>query len=161
MLQQNPEDILASLSQQMLAQISNNSLSITTKPHWSKPTSAIQINILQFSSLIFSLTAALIGILVKQWLRNYLSSAASSPRQSARVRQFRHQGLVGWHIPKIIALLPIFLQVTLAFFFLGLLDLLWMLDLVVRGVVTVLVAASLLFLVIMTILPAIYKDSPH
>lgn len=161
MLQQNSEDVLVSLLQQISAQISNNSLPIATKPPWSKPDSAVRINILWFSSLVFSLTAALIGILVKQWLRDYLSSVASSPREGTRIRQFRHQGLVRWHIPEIIALLPIFLQVALAFFFLGLLDLLWTLDRVVAGVVTVLVAASLLFLVVTTVLPAIYEDSPH
>ena len=161
MLQQDSGDVTNHLLLHLSAQMVNNSLPIATQPSWSKPSSAIRINVLWFSSLIFSLAAALIGILVKQWLRDYLSSVASSPRENTRVRQFRYQGLVGWHIPEVIAILPILLQIALASFFVGLLDLLWTLDQIVAGVVTVFATASLLFLIITTILPAIFEDSPH
>ncbi len=122
---------------------------------------AVRINTLWFSSLVFSLAAASIGILVKQWLRDFVSSAASSPRENARIREFRHQGLKRWHIPEIIAFLPILLQIALAFFFVGLLDLLWSLNRIVAGVVSCFVIASLLFLVVTTVLPTIWADSPH
>ncbi|OBZ73635.1 hypothetical protein A0H81_06409 [Grifola frondosa] len=94
----------------------------------------VRINVLWFSSLVFSLVSASIGILTKQWLREYTSGAASSPRENARIRQFRHEGFVSWRIPETIALLPILLQIALVLFFVGLLDLLWSLHPVVAGV---------------------------
>lgn len=120
-----------------------------------------RLNALWFASLVFSLAAASIGILVKQWLREFMSGVASSPRESARIRQFRFEGLLRWKVPEIIALLPVMLQMALAFFLVGLLYLLWSLDDVVAGVITIFVTASLLFLVLTTILPSIDGESPH
>lgn len=161
LLQPDPEDAVLSLLAQISAQMANTSLTVVTRPPFSKPTYAIIINTLWFTSLVVSLTVALIGILVKQWLRDYLSGRATSPREGARIRQFRHQGLVAWYIPEIIAFLPVLLQFALICFFLGLLDLLWNLDHIVAGVVTAFVVASLLFLIITTVIPAIYENSPH
>jgi len=119
------------------------------------------VNVLWFSSLVLSLAAASIGILVKQWLRDYIQYVSNSPRQKSRTRQFRHQGLVGWHVPGIIAMLPVLLQLALAFFLIGLVDFLWHFDRAAAAVISILVSASLLFLVITTILPTISSDSPH
>ena len=112
-------------------------------------------------SLVFSLASASVGILAKQWLREYVSRTSSSPREAARIRQFRYSGLIRWHVPEIIAFLPVLLQLSLAFFFVGMLDLLWQLNTIVAGVITFFVSLSLAFLVVTTILPSIAKDSPH
>ncbi|GJE85033.1 hypothetical protein PsYK624_011100 [Phanerochaete sordida] len=54
---------------------------------FSAPTSARVINILFFLSLVLSLSAALFGILAKQWLREYLrwNSPLALPRENVLV----------------------------------------------------------------------------
>jgi hypothetical protein len=122
---------------------------------------AIRINILWFMSLVFSLASASVAILAKQWLREYMSRSSSFPREAARIRQFRYTGLIRWHIPGVIAFLPVLLQLSLALFFVGMLDLLWQLDSIVAGVITVFVSMTLAFLVVTTILPTVSRGSPH
>ncbi len=162
MLQQDSGDAITSLLLQMSAQIANNALPKATIPTFSKPASAIRINIFWFTSLVFSLTAALVGLLVKQWLHHSLGNTGHSPREMARVRQFRRQGLDRWHVLDIVAFLPVLLQLSLICFFIGLLDLLWVLDGLTAGIVSAFVVMSLLFLVVTTtLLPAIHKDFPH
>lgn len=121
----------------------------------------MRINILWFSSLVLSLVSASIGILTKQWLREYISNTASSARENARIRQLRYEGFIRWRIPLTIALLPILLQIAMALFFAGLLDLLWSLHPAVAGVITVLVTISLSFLIVTTLMPTIRGDCPY
>lgn len=94
-------------------------------------------------------------------MREYLAGTARSPREDARIRQFRNENFVQWYIPEIIAFLPVLLQIALVLFFVGLLDLLWQLHAVVAGVVTGLVSIALLFLAVTTIMPAFRSDCPH
>ncbi|KAI0091501.1 hypothetical protein BDY19DRAFT_930768 [Irpex rosettiformis] len=164
LLQQDLNQATASLMQLVTNHLlGNDTIQITsTSPVSSKPSAfAVRINILWFMSLVFGLASASVGILAKQWLREYSNRTSSSPREAARIRQFRYAGLIRWHIPEIIAFLPVLLQLSLAFFFVGILDLLWQLNTIVAGVITFFVSLSLAFLVVTTILPSIAKDSPH
>ena len=122
---------------------------------------AVPINALWFSSLVISLAAASIGILVKQWLRDYLSRSSSSPRERARIREFRYRGLINWRVPAIVASLPVLLQLALAFFFAGLLELLWPLNTSVAGVVSCFAALSIFFVIATTVLPSFFPSSPY
>ncbi|TCD65808.1 hypothetical protein EIP91_002201 [Steccherinum ochraceum] len=160
LLQPDPEDTTNLLLQQLIAQSAGN-FTAPTRIQFVRSSFAVRLNTFWFSSLVFSLSSASLGILVKQWLQSFISSAASSPRESARVRQFRYQGLVRWRIPEVIALLPILVQFALGFFFVGLLDLLWTLDNVVAGIVSVIVATSLLFVVVTTFTPSFSQSCPH
>lgn len=86
-----------------------------------EPTStAKRINILWFASLTLSLITASFSILVKQWLREYLSGEYTSPQARLRTRHFRTPGLTDWRVFGIAALLPLMLQLALALFFVGL-----------------------------------------
>ncbi|CAL1714103.1 unnamed protein product [Somion occarium] len=164
LLQQDPQETAVLLLGKIAGQLGSNVTSILTDPDQEvDPHSAFsrRLNTLWFASLVFSLAAASMGILVKQWLRAYVSDSASSPRESARIRQFRLDGLLKWKVPEIIALLPVMLQTALAFFFIGLVDLLWSLDPIVASIITVFVTASLLFLIITTILPSFNAGCPH
>ena len=114
-----------------------------------------------FSSLVLSLSAASVSLLVKQWLRDYTSHGGISSREGARIRQFRYNGIIKWHIPEIIAVLPFLLQIALGLFFIGLVDLLWSLNFIVASIVTIFVSTTLVFITITTILPALWVDSPH
>lgn len=165
LLQQDPQDamvlLLAQISQQ-LANSTNEPFSIPAQNNAFPLHFTRRINILWFSSLVLSLAAASIGILVKQWLRDYvLSFTADFPRRRSRIRQFRRQGLIDWKVPGIVMALPVILQVALAFFLGGVVDLLWQLDTVVAAVITAFVAATLAFLIITTILPTFSDECPY
>ncbi|KAI0338036.1 hypothetical protein BDW22DRAFT_1338598, partial [Trametopsis cervina] len=82
--------------------------------------SAKRVNILWFASLTLALISASFGILVKQWLREYLSLEYVSPQARLRIRNFRKPGLQDWHVFGIASLLPLVLQLALALFFVGL-----------------------------------------
>lgn len=84
------------------------------------PLWAIRVNGLWFASLVCSLATASIGMLVKQWLREFLAVGWISPRERLRARQYRAPALDTWLIQEIAAFLPILLQISLALFFVGL-----------------------------------------
>ncbi|TCD69049.1 hypothetical protein EIP91_008947 [Steccherinum ochraceum] len=161
LLQPDPEDSMVTLMRSILLQLGGTTFIQGSTSNFTVSAFAIRLNILWFSSLVFSLSAASVGILAKQWLQNYLSSSASSPRENARIRQFRYQGLVRWRVPEVIAFLPILVQVALALFFIGLADLLWKLNPWVAGIVTVFVATALAFVVVTTVTPTFSKHCPH
>ena len=126
-------------------------------------TSALAINALWFSSLICSLAAASISILVKQWLNEYKSGMASVSPEIARIRQFRYDGLKKWRVQAIMMLLPILLQGALVLFLIGLILFLAPLD--DTGPVTkaagVLICSLLFFLALTTLLPTFVPDCSY
>ena len=92
---------------------------IDLQPFEPSPTD-ICVNILWFASLIFSLVTASFGMLVKQWLREYLADMNPSPHARLQVRHYRWPGLVQWKVFEIAAILPLLQQLALALFFIGL-----------------------------------------
>ncbi|KAK0186774.1 hypothetical protein F5146DRAFT_936397, partial [Armillaria mellea] len=79
------------------------------------------LNSLWFTSLTLSLITALVAVLVKQWLHQYVAIVSdSSARDRARIRHMRYAGLQSWQVPMIIGMLPVLLHVSLALFFAGL-----------------------------------------
>ncbi|KAH9931186.1 uncharacterized protein BXZ73DRAFT_2438, partial [Epithele typhae] len=122
------------------------------------PLYAIWVNGLWFSSLICTLSASSIAVLVKQWLHQYGQSLSGTTQEASLLRQYRHESMLRWHVSSIIAVLPILLQTALALFLGGLLILLWNLHRSVAIVATVLVSILLSFTVATTLLPIIYTD---
>ncbi|KAI0790190.1 hypothetical protein BC629DRAFT_1287825, partial [Irpex lacteus] len=80
----------------------------------------IRVNVLWFASLLFSLITASFGILVKQWLREFLAAENPSPQARLRLRHVRYPQLAQWGVLEIAAVLPLLLQLSLALFFVGL-----------------------------------------
>ncbi|RPD63442.1 hypothetical protein L227DRAFT_651080 [Lentinus tigrinus ALCF2SS1-6] len=119
------------------------------------PRYAVWLNALWFSSLIFSLSAASIGIMVKQWLNEYNAGLTGTPREIARLRQLRMDSLKRWRVKEIIAMLPVLLQIASALFFAGLLVLLWQLDRTVAIVGSVLIGLLVIFSLATIILPSV------
>ncbi|PFH45531.1 hypothetical protein AMATHDRAFT_158934, partial [Amanita thiersii Skay4041] len=116
---------------------------------------AVWVNIFWFSSLSLSLSAAIIGILCLQWLREYQRKVELPAKEAFALQYMRYEGLVQWRVPAIIASLPLLLQTSLVLFFLGLLDLLWNLNHVVAIVITVISGFILLFLLATSFLPTL------
>ncbi|TFK82455.1 hypothetical protein K466DRAFT_655706 [Polyporus arcularius HHB13444] len=172
LLQQQPEDSVTAILTQISAQLNsftvNQNFVNSTSPADAallpafKPTAfAVRLNTMWFSSLVCSLLSASLGLLVKQWLREYLAGSSNISRESIRIRQYRYEGLRRWCVPEIIMCLPILLQASLLLFFIGLLDLLWTLHPVVATVATAIVSVSMLFVTTASFLPPFFPSCPY
>ncbi|KAK1219738.1 hypothetical protein PQX77_017546 [Marasmius sp. AFHP31] len=141
-----------------IAQNSNMSLPPSlTETEFAPPEPAIRINICWFLSLTLSLTAVIIGILCKQWIREHRRSPPkyTSHKDTLLLRQMRHQSFENWGVSSMAHTLPLLLEIALTLFFLGVLDLLWSLNTLVASIVTVQVGIGLLAIFATTILPTI------
>ncbi|KAF9256187.1 hypothetical protein L218DRAFT_911627, partial [Marasmius fiardii PR-910] len=88
--------------------------------------SFVRINAFWFLSLTLALVDALFGLLCKQWVREHeRQTRTHTPSQALALRWLRHQSFEKWHVPTILASLPILLEIALFLFFVGVLDLLW------------------------------------
>lgn len=123
--------------------------------------SIIVINVLWFSSLVLSLTFVSVGSLVRQWLQEYEALTSSQAYESVCIRQYRYNGFVRWKVSAIMKILPLLLQSALLLFFSGMLVLLWTVNIIVAGVVTVFVVSWLVFLLSTIVLPTYHKDCPY
>jgi hypothetical protein len=113
------------------------------------------------TALVASLVSALLGILVKSWLREFSNRGLTSPRESVRMRQFRYDGLIAWRMSDIVASLPLLLQFALVLFLVGLLDLLWTVNQTVAVWTTVIVSSSLLVIFASFIAPIFQPSCPY
>lgn len=118
-------------------------------------TSSIRVNVVWFLSLILSLTTVLVGIIALQWIREYNHySDRSSAKRKLAIRNMRTDGLEKWKVPEIIAGLPLILQTAVILFFVGLIDFLLNISLVVAIPAIVVISIALLFIFGTIILPA-------
>ncbi|KAF9255076.1 hypothetical protein L218DRAFT_992038 [Marasmius fiardii PR-910] len=118
-LEEDPAETTATILKNL---IEGNSL----VPPQPKPTTTdVAINTLWSLSLIISLSSALFGLLCKQWIREHRRDVEScSHAESVALLWARRESLRKWHIPSILAALPLLLQISLILFFAGLLLLL-------------------------------------
>lgn len=132
-------------------------------PAYTPTTAARWINSLFFLSLVLSLSAAMFGILAKQWLREYMqwNLPLGSPRQNVLVRQIRVVAWEEWRVPAIIASIPALLELAMVLFVIGLVILLWTLDSTVAIIITIAVSAFLAAASAFTLLPLLYKRCPY
>ena len=169
LLQEDKSDTIANALVQVSAQLSGLSTSGTTTPGtapadrftripWRVPRYAIWITAFWFSSLVCTLSASLIAIMVKQWLQQYSIRLSGNSHEVARLRQYRYESLLKWHVVSIIAMLPILLQLALILFLAGIVILLWSLHPVLAGIATFLVGLLLVFTSATTVLPAFHPD---
>lgn len=128
-LQEDPHQVTIQLLRQIAAQTAgytttSASINATTTvfplPPFHAPIPDIRVNVCWFASLIFSLSAASFAMLVKQWLREYLAIERTASHERVRIRHFRHRGREDWKLFEIAAALPLFLQLSLGLFFIGL-----------------------------------------
>ncbi|KAK7691909.1 hypothetical protein QCA50_005314 [Cerrena zonata] len=118
--------VLLHISLQLSNFTANGSRSSEIVPNFLSPSGftpsrgSIMTNAAWFSSLTISLMAASYGMLVKQWLREFLAVDYPSPLERLRVRCFRYPALSQWKVFEIVGVLPLLLQLALGLFFLGL-----------------------------------------
>ncbi|SJL12508.1 uncharacterized protein ARMOST_15935 [Armillaria ostoyae] len=119
------------------------------------------LNSLWFVSLTLSLITALVAVLVKQWLHQYVAIVSdSSPRDRARIRHMRYAALQAWQVPMIIGMLPVLLHVSLALFFAGLAIFLFSLGMKVAWLVSIIGTATYMAYISALILPLVYPYCP-
>ncbi|KAF9028796.1 hypothetical protein BDZ89DRAFT_951149 [Hymenopellis radicata] len=123
---------------------------------------AIWVNTLWFISLTLGLTTALIAVVTKQWIHQYMDfTQLGTPRARARVRHFRFIQLQAWHVPAIIGLLPVLMHVALGVFFAGLILLIQSLNTPAAAVVGLIVFFALLAYVGSNLFPVHDPSCPY
>ncbi|TRM67314.1 hypothetical protein BD626DRAFT_564286 [Schizophyllum amplum] len=114
-----------------------------------------------FTSLALSLSAALMAVLVKQWLQAYNSNVSGTPKHQALVRQFRLLGVERWNVPLIVGLLPMLLHLSLLLFFVGLSLYVIALDTTIAAVVIGIAATAYSLFIVANILPMVDCQCPY
>ncbi|RPD57229.1 hypothetical protein L226DRAFT_465995, partial [Lentinus tigrinus ALCF2SS1-7] len=79
---------------------------LTAVSAFKAPVKAVLLNVFWFTGLVFSLASATLGIIVKQWLKEFSTGLYGSSREIARRRQYRLQKLEQWRVPFIVSMLP-------------------------------------------------------
>ncbi|KAI0784755.1 hypothetical protein C8Q75DRAFT_697081, partial [Abortiporus biennis] len=169
-LQQDPVKTTQAILLQISQQLSNSNQSTSSSftgssgigtSSNSRPPSAVQINALWFLSLVASLITASLGILVKQWLREYVVHDNLSPRAHIRIRHFRSEGLLRFQVFEIAALLPLLLQLALLLFFLGLAFFLVDLDPVLGWIISPFLVVWIVLFTATSLGPAFFPQCPY
>ena len=135
---------------------------VAEPPPFSPPRYAIWVNVLWFSSLVISLSSALLATLFQQWSRRYLmlSQPLGDPLKRARHRQFFFGG-VDYHVLLATDVVPTLLHLSVFLFFAGLLILLKNINRTVFNGVVVWVVLCVGIYGYFTILPVIYPADLH
>ena len=176
-LQANPTDkmvyyleqhstILSQISQQIASiapQVSIPSTPPPPFPAFSPSLSDIRINAFWFMALTFSLSAALLAILVQQWVRDYMHvfQRYSDPQKSSRMRQYLYEGSEGWYLPVVAEAVPGLLHVSLFLFFVGLADSTLNINTAIGLSTTIPIGICGLLYFFITLVPVIYPQSPY
>lgn len=169
LLQQDPADLSSNILLHISQQLQNLTMGAGgpvinlayTVPAFQKSNSAVRLNMLWFSSLVFSLIAAALSILAKEWLREYLAGTQRNNQEFVRVRQFRRLALEKWHVFGIIALLPLLMHIALILFFVGLGEFLFSLDSTVGTLATVIFGSWIFLHAVCTASPVIFPRCPY
>ncbi|KAL1733481.1 hypothetical protein EV714DRAFT_269790 [Schizophyllum commune] len=118
-------------------------------------------NGLWYTSLALSMSAALMAVLIKQWLLAYRSNVSGTPKHQALARQFRLIGVERWNVPLIVGLLPMLLHIALLLFFVGLALYVFTFDSAIACVVVALAVAVYALYVVANILPMLDSQCPY
>ncbi|KAH9969371.1 hypothetical protein BGW80DRAFT_1526119, partial [Lactifluus volemus] len=128
--QQQNVAFLAQISQQISSiapQVVIPSIPPPPYPDFHPSSSALLVNASWFMALVFSLFAALLAILVQQWVRRYMRifQQHNDPLKRARLRQYLHEGVEKWRMPLLAESVPSLFHTALALFFLGIAGSVW------------------------------------
>lgn len=124
-------------------------------PQFEPNHSDVVVNQLWFLSMTLSLSAVVVGTLCLQWLSAF---RRTDTRQTAyddalALRQLRYEGLVGWAVPRVPAILLLIVQGALVLFVIGLLYLLWSVNRQVAVPIAIVSGVSVVLLTLTTVMP--------
>ena len=157
-LNEEPTDATVRLLVQLSQHLGTPNVSAVDPPSFVVTAEAVRINIFWFLSLVIALSAALVGILCKQWIREYQRDTPISNQEAFELRQLRFQSWEYWHVPDIISSTSLLLQLALLLFFSGVIDLLWSRVHVkmIAAIITVAIGLLVLFILVTILLPCSY-----
>ncbi|KAI0261006.1 hypothetical protein BC834DRAFT_845784 [Gloeopeniophorella convolvens] len=126
-------------------------------------TTTVWVNALWFLSLVISLTCALLATMLQQWARHYLrvTQTRYQPHKRARIRTFYFKGVERFRVAWAIDALPALLHLSVFLFYAGLSVLLFTVNLTIFKVVVSWVALCLSVYVAITMMPAVFPNSPY
>jgi hypothetical protein len=136
-----------------------SSLNVSTPP--SPSNSDLWVNGLWFTSLALSLCAAIIAVLIKQWIQQYMKFISGSPITQVQQRQFRFEQLERWRVPVIIGLLPLVLHTAVFLYLIGLTIFLLSLNREIGIIVGTVTGLALTIYSISSLLPLIFLGCPY
>ncbi|KAJ3479224.1 hypothetical protein NLI96_g9213 [Meripilus lineatus] len=139
----------------------NSTSTPASLPSFAPDSSSIWVNALWFAALTLSLITASLGMLVKQWFREYLTGIFVAPRERCRVRYFRRAGLLRYKVPEIAGFLPLLLQLALILFFAGLVIYIRIILPSICWHIIALIAIWFLFFVVTTLIPIFSPSCPY
>ncbi|KAK1231353.1 hypothetical protein PQX77_005534 [Marasmius sp. AFHP31] len=155
-LSEDPSEQSVAILAQISAQLNDRNATSFEPPEFTPSPSLVRINAFWFLSLILSLVDALFGLMCKQWLRELRRAAnTQTPEQWLSMRCFKSESFERWHVPSILAALPIILEVALFCFLAGLLELLYTRHCIPFIIAAVVVGFAVVFYVTTTLLPGI------
>ncbi|KAF9444792.1 hypothetical protein P691DRAFT_711317 [Macrolepiota fuliginosa MF-IS2] len=155
-LQGDNEKATVLLLGQVVRLLNNSSTQGTAQPIETRPTkNDIVVNQLWFLSMTLSLSAVVIGTLCLQWVSAFRrTNVKHQPHQDAlALRQLRFEGLIGWGVTRVPAILLLTVQGALVLFAVGLLYFLWSANMRVAIPVTIVSGVSVVFLALTTLMP--------
>jgi len=125
--------------------------------------SDVRVNIFWFSSLVFSLSAALLATLVQRWARDHMHifRRHSHPLRIARIRQYLHEGVEGWYMPAIAEAVPGLIHFSLFLFLIGLADFLLHTYTIVGKFTVFPISLCAALYIISTVAPVISPKCPY
>lgn len=121
----------------------------------------VRINTLWVISLTLSLLAAFMTITAQQWIRRVPLPREMSVRDAVRLRQFRHDGLVAWHVPTVIAFLPVVVQISVILFLVGLLLFLQEINDTVATIFAIITGTIVSLFTIASLCPLVWSQCPY
>ena len=110
-----------------------------------------------------SLTGALLAVFIQQWALSYLHAIQKrdSPRNRARVRAYREEGLRRLHLPRVTRAVPMLIHLSIFLFFSGLPVFLFNINRIVFNVVVTWLALCVAGYACITLMPIFCHDSPY
>jgi hypothetical protein len=161
-LQPNSTDISKDILLHISLQLSNSSFPAYVEPQFIVPPKVAAINTLLFTSLALVLIDAYLAMLTKSWLRDFDQSwrSLNDPKERARTREMRIQGLERWKLAWVVALLPLLIQGSLVLFGVALLILLFNLHHPTAYTTLAIFAAAVCFYFCTSVVSALDTSAP-
>ncbi|KAI9455642.1 hypothetical protein F5148DRAFT_1225595 [Russula earlei] len=148
---------------QLLSERNATTLSdIPGPPGFFIPWDVTVVNFFWFSSLLMSITCAVMATVVQQWARLYIRYSQPpqrGPRTRARIRAMFYRSVDKLFIKNLGAFLPSYLHLSLIFFLVGLLVYLYTRDKIIFGFVSSLLLVSMGVYLFFTFLPLFQHNS--
>jgi hypothetical protein len=155
-LEPNSQDETAQIPLRISQQLSDRSVPESTLSDFSPTARDVRVNVLWFLSLVLSLSAAVLGLICKQWLRQYQRDASVTPQEAIKIRRLRYGGYRQWKVLKLLELLPELLQTSVILFFVGVVDFVWGLHSTLAIILTGTIGLFLLLVSALTLAPSFY-----